>query len=186
MNINVTSREALVAAAREIALAESLSKISIRRVASVCGISVGAIYNYFPTKSELMLAVIEDFWRSAFHGVGDDLFKEKNFCLFIKGVYERLYRNVQEVYESWLEEITRLDLGQGGKEQEARYFEHIKKGLLKVLENDTAIRQDIWNDQFTKTALIDFVFDNLLLLMGKREKECGFLTQMLEQVLYCE
>jgi len=89
MNINVTSREALVTAAREIARTESLSKISIRRVASVCGISVGAIYNYFPTKSELMLAVIEDFWRSAFHSMGDDLFKEKNFCLFIKGVYER-------------------------------------------------------------------------------------------------
>lgn len=105
---------------------------------------------------------------------------------FIKGVYERLYCNVQEVYESWLEEITRLDLGQSGKEQEARHFEHIKKGLLKVLENDDAIRQDVWNDQFTKTGLIDFVFDNLLLLMGKREKECCFLTQMLEQVLYRE
>ena len=59
--------------------------------------------------------------------------------------------NVQEVYESWLEEITRLDLGQSGKEQEARHFEHIKKGLLKVLENDDAIRQDVWNDQFTKS-----------------------------------
>lgn len=82
--------------------------------------------------------------------------------------------------------MRKLQPAQGGKEQEARYFEHIKKGLLEVLENDTAIRQDIWNEQFTKTALIDFVFDNLLLLMGKREKECGFLTQMLEQVLYCE
>ena len=87
MNTNVTSREALVTAAREIALAESLSKISIRRIATVCGISVGAIYNYFPTKSELMIAVIEDFWRSAFHGVGDDLFKEKEFFAFFKKAF---------------------------------------------------------------------------------------------------
>ena len=69
MNTVVTSREQILDAAKEIAALEGATQISIRGVAKACGVSVGSIYNYFPTKSELVIAVIEDFWRGAFSGM---------------------------------------------------------------------------------------------------------------------
>lgn len=184
MNINVTSKDTLVKTAREIAKAEGLSKISMRRIAVECDISVGAIYNYFPTKNDLMLAVIEDIWRTAFHGAESDLFKEKSFSLFVSDVYKRLYYNVQAVYENWAVEMTRLDLNKKREEQEAKYFAHIKKGLQQVLEKDRRVCGDIWTVSFTQMDFIDFIFDNLLLSLGKKEKNCCFLVQIIEKILY--
>ena len=55
MNTVVTSREQILGAAKEIAALEGVAQISIRGVAKACGVSVGSIYNYFPTKSELVI-----------------------------------------------------------------------------------------------------------------------------------
>ena len=60
MNKTATSRQALLEAAREIARRDGLEHISIRRTAAMCGVSVGTVYNYYPAKSDLILAVIED------------------------------------------------------------------------------------------------------------------------------
>ena len=45
-----------------IALNEGIDKISIRKVAGVCNIAIGSIYNYFPNKEALTLAITEQFW----------------------------------------------------------------------------------------------------------------------------
>ena len=63
MNKTATSRQALLEAAREIARRDGLGHISIRRTAAMCGVSIGTVYNYYPAKADLVLAVIEDFWK---------------------------------------------------------------------------------------------------------------------------
>ena len=63
MNKNVTSKEELVAAALEIAREEGVHKVSIRNIAHKCSISVGVLYNYFPTKADLIFAVVSHFWE---------------------------------------------------------------------------------------------------------------------------
>ena len=66
MNKTATSRQALLEAAREIARRDGLGHISIRRTAAMCGVSIGTVYNYYPAKADLVLAVIEDFWKRVF------------------------------------------------------------------------------------------------------------------------
>ena len=68
MNKTATSRQALLEAAREIARRDGLGHISIRRTAAMCSVSIGTVYNYYPAKADLVLAVIEDFWKRVFHG----------------------------------------------------------------------------------------------------------------------
>ena len=81
MNKTATSRQALLEAAREIARRDGLGHISIRRTAAMCGVSVGTVYNYYPAKADLVLAVIEDFWKRVFHGC---CFSKRMRKLFIK------------------------------------------------------------------------------------------------------
>ena len=62
----VTSREQLLTAAQDILQAEGPGALSIRRLAKELGISAGVVYNYFPSKGELLLALTEQFWRGCF------------------------------------------------------------------------------------------------------------------------
>ena len=48
MNRSVTSKEDILAAARQLLLEEGSGALGMRNVAAACGVAVGSIYNYFP------------------------------------------------------------------------------------------------------------------------------------------
>ena len=66
MNKIVTSKEDILKASREIASKDGLQSINMRNVAKHCGVAVGSIYNYFPSKADLIIATVEDIWKSFF------------------------------------------------------------------------------------------------------------------------
>src|SRR6185437_8121020 len=51
--------DALVEATARILVREGFDKASTNRIAEVAGVSVGSLYQYFPSKEALVLAVIE-------------------------------------------------------------------------------------------------------------------------------
>lgn len=57
------TREELVAAARDILLDGGLPSFSMRRVASVCGVSATAIYRHFTDKDALLAATVVEGFR---------------------------------------------------------------------------------------------------------------------------
>ena len=67
MNKTVTSREAILAASQKLVMEKGLQAVNMRTVASVCGVAVGSVYNYFPSKAELLTATVENVWREIFH-----------------------------------------------------------------------------------------------------------------------
>ena len=61
MNKVVTSKDELLEAAEQITYEEGMTHLSIRSLAKKLDISVGVVYNYFPSKADLVLAIIENF-----------------------------------------------------------------------------------------------------------------------------
>ena len=53
------NREALLAAAREVFLAEGYHGASVEKVARAAGLTIGAVYSQFGGKAELLLALLE-------------------------------------------------------------------------------------------------------------------------------
>lgn len=51
-------REKMIAYARQALLQEGTSALTVRSTASACGVAVGTVYNYFPSKESLIEAVI--------------------------------------------------------------------------------------------------------------------------------
>ena len=66
MKPKATSKEAILAACRDIVRDQGLAGISARSVAGACGIAPGTLYNYFPDKDALVLAVTADVWSDIF------------------------------------------------------------------------------------------------------------------------
>lgn len=89
MNTIVTSREEILKASRELIRQEGWSAISIRSVAAACGVSVGSIYNYFDSKTELVSATVESVWEEIFHRPENaDMFQNIVSC--ITWMFERM------------------------------------------------------------------------------------------------
>ena len=78
MNHRVTSTDLILEKALLISKREGVDKLSIRKLATACGIAVGSVYNYYPDKDALVTAMAEVFWNNIFsdqerlyhHGMG--------------------------------------------------------------------------------------------------------------------
>jgi AcrR family transcriptional regulator len=65
--------DALVGATARILVKEGFDKASTNRIAEVAGVSVGSLYQYFPSKEALVVAVIEHHQQEVMQTVRDEL-----------------------------------------------------------------------------------------------------------------
>lgn len=74
--------------------------LSMRAVAKSCGIATGTIYNYFPTKRELLLQMMTDYWEKNFAVLDDiadsgaDLFSGLKEIFAVIEKFVNLFRDV--------------------------------------------------------------------------------------------
>ena len=67
MNLTATSKEDILKASRALIQQNGWAAVNIRAVAAACGVSVGCIYNYFASKTDLVSATVESIWNDIFH-----------------------------------------------------------------------------------------------------------------------
>jgi TetR/AcrR family transcriptional repressor of nem operon len=63
--MNLSSREAILAAARRTAQAHGYSGLNFRELASEVGIKAASIYHHFPSKADLGAAVAKRYWEDS-------------------------------------------------------------------------------------------------------------------------
>ena len=66
MRNKISSKEAIIATGEKIIMEEGLAKCSIRRIAKELSLAVGTIYNYYPSREELLLQVFHVSWEKSF------------------------------------------------------------------------------------------------------------------------
>ena len=159
MNTIVTSKEEILKTSREMIRQQGWSAISIRSVAAACGVSVGSIYNYFDSKSDLVGATVESVWCEIFHRPDNDaVFRDVQVC--VTWIYERMAYGGEQ-YPGF---FTLHSLGFMGKEKSdgkrrmQKTWHHILSGLCDVLRQDEKIRPDAFTDQFTPEKFADVLF----------------------------
>lgn len=185
MNKQAASKEGLLETARAIAYQEGISKLNIRRLAADSGIAIGTVYNYFPSKADLVAEVIEDFWRNVFHG---GCFNPESRCFIesIEEIYRHLQENLAVFKKEFLEDLRGLGKAEKEKslQREQIYIEHMKTGILRILEGDARIAETVWTDEFTREQLVEFTFSNMMVLLSKGKKDLGYFKMVLERLLY--
>lgn len=185
MNKTITSKEAILNVGKEIVLEFGLQGLNIRDVARRCGVSVGSIYNYFPTKSDLTIATIESVWKDIMHDYKSCLTQQS-----FTGNIQSLFNNIQKgfggntsFFIAHSMSVATLDK-QKGRESMNNCFAHMKNGLLAMLNADSGIKEDTFSPTFTKEDFIDFVFSNLITLLMKQSKSCDFLLEVIRRIIY--
>ena len=162
------------------------AEFNMRNIASTCDVAVGSIYNYFPTKSDLVMAMVERIWSKVFHPQICMVEQEPCFTKAVSTLYERAYATQKE-YHNFFSRHQSL-IGSEHREQAKRkmsqYFSHIHRAMEDCLNHDASIPKTIWTTDFTKAQLVQFTFVNILTSLGKSEPNCQFLIELLKRTLY--
>lgn len=183
INTIVTSKEAILAVCLSITTESGLQALNIRTVAEQCKVSVGSIYNYFPSKADLIAATVAAIWQSIFHA--DGVCKQTDsFPAYVSMIFESIAAGASAYPQFFTAHSLRFAAAEKSKGRKVMedYFHHMKGGLLAALECDKAILPSVFSDDFTKTDLIDFVFSNLLTLWMQQAKNCTILIKIICKV----
>lgn len=143
-NKAVISKDLILEASYKLVLESGPANLSIRSVAKACGVSVGSIYNYYPTKAMLVADAVGMFWQTS---LSKEMFvasSGEDFVTFCERLMHDLEHAIKAFRKSWLSELAALD-SESRKEVRAREnaaFAHIKRGLVVAIEHDEGINLD--------------------------------------------
>lgn len=143
-NKAVISKELILEASYKLVLESGPANLSIRSVAKACGVSVGSIYNYYPTKAMLVADAVGMFWQTS---LSKEMFvasSGEDFITFCERLMHDLEHTIEAFRKSWLNELAALD-PESRKEvrmRENAAFAHIKRGLTVAIEHDEYINLD--------------------------------------------
>lgn len=173
MNKRVTSTDKILEQALLIAKEEGVDKLSIRKLASACGIAIGSVYNYYPDKETLVTAVAEEFWNTIFADQ-EKLYREHmGFTVFLEQYYGYLYGKMSPYDRSWVRDLE----GKIPMDDTIALF-------LKILKEDYRINGSIWNMEFQPEDFCRYLFTNIMALLQTGERNCRFFIFLLENLLY--
>lgn len=185
MNTVVTSKAEILKASRELIQQKGWSAVNIRAVAAACGVSVGSLYNYFDSKTELVGATVESVWCEIFHRPEDEaVFQDTQAC--VAWMYERMEYGCRQ-YPGFFTlhslSFMKEDKDDGKRRMQATW-EHILKGLCSVLRQDSRIRPDAFTEQFTVEQFADVLFSLMLSALLLQDYDPSAVLEIIQRTLY--
>lgn len=185
MNKTLTSKDEILRIGREMVAQSGIHSLNMRDVAKASGICVGTIYNYFPSKDDLIIAVIASVWKE----IMQDIREVEGMNCFVEYVSD-LFCCIQsggQKYPTFFSAHA-MNISEGsvemGRSAMKDYFSHIKHGMELMLEKDMQVRKDAFSHRFSKSDFIDFVFLNIISLLVKRELSCEILLEIIRRTIY--
>lgn len=164
---------------------KGLASVNIRNIARACNVSVGSIYYYYPSKTELISATIGEIWKDIFH-TGDQDMPHQSFPDYVAWIFTNVRNGLAKYPNFFFAHSMSFasDEKERGRSMMEQYFSHIKKGLLETLQNDNRVNPHAFTETFTRPDFVDFVFMNLLALFARQAESCFVLNEMIRRTIY--
>lgn len=185
VNTSVTSKEAIMQVCREIVAKKGLKALNMRLVADECHIALGTLYNYYAGKDELLLETVGSVWMDIFH-MGQKCETYFSFPEYITHIFQCIQEGAGK-YPDFFTAHSISIAGAGKNKAESmmeQYFSHMKAGMTEVLRADSAVDGTVFSGDFSEADFVDFVFDNILILLAQGKKDCRTLVRIVCRVLY--
>lgn len=185
MNPCVTSKEAILQVCRSIVATKGLSALNMRTVADECHIALGTLYGYYSNKDDLLLSTIESVWKDIFH-MSQKCETDFSFSEYVSHIFICVQQGSDKYADFFTAHSVSIANSEKGRGRDImkHYFHHMKSGMLKVLATDSKVRKDAFSSTFTESDFIDFVLDNILLLLVRQRTSCTALMEVICRVIY--
>lgn len=185
LNTAVTSKEDILRTSRALIREQGCSEVNIRSVASACGVSVGAIYNYFASKASLVDATIESIWHEIFHEIDEAVaFQDVEEC--VTWMYGRLDYGSKRYPDFFaLHSLSYVHKDKPhGKSLMRKIWLHIREQICAVMLRDPNVRPDAFSGQFTAEAFAGILFSLLLASLLQQDYDPSATLEIVCRALY--
>ena len=176
-------RELILSEAKKILENEGYSQISIRRVAKECGIAVGTIYNYYPTKKELIIEMMTDFWEEYFCNIEPILNSQEGFYIKLKKLFSDLAQFIKRFREIWLhhELYSSPDYIESGLKRKNLYIDQLIGIIEELLVKEVYHKENVKN--FNSNNMASFILINFISMVQMPYFDYQFFERILKAVI---
>lgn len=170
--------------AREIAASQGPDAISIRAIAKKADIATGTIYNYYSGKQEILLALTEEYWHTTLLEMQSVITSEA-FCDQLEEIYRFLKNRISQSAGMLMQSLAGASMEAAGRTQMQAMQQILRCSLLRRMEADPRIRDDIWSPpSYTPKLYADFILASMVTSLTRREDEIQFLIELVKRTLY--
>ena len=181
----VIDNNKLIDQAYSIAAHEGISALSVRKLAAACGIAVGSVYMYFPTKADLTAAVFTRFFGQALFEECCKVDGRGSFTDYVRKLRSALGAALGEMDVDWFAEMRSLPRSEHEALEAARgpMLAHMEQGLQYVLDADPAVVRSRLVGAMSPEKLCPFVLGTIFTSLME-SSDCETLFALLNTSLY--
>ncbi|MDU5760483.1 Bacterial regulatory proteins, tetR family [Schaalia odontolytica] len=181
----VIDKDRLIEHAYSIAAREGISELSVRKLAAACGIAVGSVYMYFPTKADLTAAVFARFFGQALFEECCRVDGNESFIDYVRKLRGALGGALAQMDVDWFAEMRRLPRSEHEALEAARgpMLAHMEQGLQYVLDGDPAVVRSRLVGALSPEKLCPFVLGAIFTSLMEGS-DCEPLFALLDASLY--
>lgn len=181
MDQEKTTSQIILETARTLLQENGSKGFTMRKIAKGSQIALGTIYNYYATKDEIILALVEEFWAAAMLQLDDIIAKEYGFLQELEEIYDSLFLEFSRFQSDWIQLLQKIDppQKQEGRDSERRIMEGLCQKLSQRLED---YYPEPW-EFLEKPEFSAFLCDNLISSLIHQQKEIPTLLKITELVI---
>lgn len=160
-------KELILNKSKEILYNEGYSKLSMRHVAKECDIALGTIYNYYPTKKDLVMEMMIDYWKEYFFSLEKLISSDDPFYIKLNKLFDELKAFIKTFKEIWLkrEFYDTPDFVESGLEKEFFYMKQlVEKVEFILIEESSKINSEIHLKQ-SSNETAEFIVLNFITII---------------------
>ena len=133
-------KQLILGQAKEILYHQGYHKLSMRALSKACDIALGTIYNYYPTKKDLVVEMMTDYWQNYLDSVREIVNSETDIYLKLNNVFKELEGFIKSFRLYWLtpELYVNQEYVDGGLQKEYLYMEKLIAIIEAVLIEEAA------------------------------------------------
>ncbi len=159
--------------------------LNMRAVAKSCGIATGTIYNYFPTKTELLLQMMTNYWEMHFVTIDnisssdEDLFVKLRYIFDIMEKFVLNYRKVWMNMHQASDDLNEAENLHHNHDYMRRLIEKVEQILLVEMQRKTAA----FHYPLSARDMASFIIQNDLSICHMKNLSYPSLELLLRKVL---
>ena len=157
----------------------------MRKLAAACGIAVGSVYMYFPTKADLTATVFTRFFGQALFEECCRVDGSESFVDYVRKLRGALGAALAQMDVDWFAEMRRLPRSEHEALEAARgpMLAHMEQGLQYVLDVDPAVVRSRLVGSLSPEKLCPFVLGTVFTSLMEGS-DCEPLFALLDASLY--
>ncbi|MDP4180930.1 MAG: TetR/AcrR family transcriptional regulator [Bacillota bacterium] len=120
-------KDDILNATRKMLLETGYSRLNMRNIATYCGIATGTLYNYYNSKQEIVMEVLDSEWKMMLRRMDQGIKSDIDTVERLGIIYNELSVLMKDVHNFWVDSHLSID------DSELRSIKKHKEVLIKGL-----------------------------------------------------